>query len=144
MRGLALLHALARLVLMALRRCDGRGAKEEKKMKLIIAYIQPERLNAVKQALFAREIYKMSATNALGCGKQGGYLHLYRGAVEEVTLHKKMRLAIAVNDDYIEKTIDAIVEGARTGDIGDGKIFVLPMDECVRIRTGERGPAAIG
>ena len=114
------------------------------KMKLIIAYIQPERLNAVKQALFAREIYKMSATNALGCGKQGGYLHLYRGAVEEVTLHKKMRLAIAVNDDYIEKTIDAIIEGARTGDIGDGKIFVLPMDECVRIRTGERGPAAIG
>ena len=69
-------------------------------MKLIIAYIQPERLNAVKQALFAREIYKMSATNALGCGKQGGYLHLYRGAVEEVTLHKKMRLAIGVNDDY--------------------------------------------
>ena len=114
------------------------------KMKLIIAYIQPERLNAVKQALFAREIYKMSATNALGCGKQGGYLHLYRGAVEEVTLHKKMRLAIAVNDDYIEKTIDAIIEGARTGDIGDGKIFVLPMEECVRIRTGERGPAAIG
>ena len=87
-------------------------------MKLIIAYIQPERLNAVKQALFAREIYKMSVTNALGCGKQGGYLHLYRGAVEEVTLHKKMRLAIAVNDHYIDKTIEAIIEGARTGDIG--------------------------
>jgi nitrogen regulatory protein P-II 1 len=118
--------------------------RKKGKMKLIIAYIQPERLNAVKQALFAREIYKMSVTNALGCGKQGGYLHLYRGAVEEVTLHKKMRLAIAVNDNYIDKTIDAIVEGARTGDIGDGKIFVLPMDECVRIRTGERGPAAIG
>ena len=120
------------------------AAKGKTSMKLIIAYIQPERLNAVKQALFAREIYKMSVTNALGCGKQGGYLHLYRGAVEEVTLHKKMRLAIAVNDDYIEKTIEAIIEGARTGDIGDGKIFVLPMDECVRIRTGERGPAAIG
>ena len=117
---------------------------EKGKMKLIIAYIQPERLNAVKQALFAREIYKMSVTNALGCGKQGGYLHLYRGAVEEVTLHKKMRLAIGVNDDYVEKTIEAIVEGARTGDIGDGKIFVLPMEECVRIRTGERGPSAIG
>ena len=135
--------ALARLVLSALRRRDGRCGKKGK-MKLIIAYIQPERLNAVKQALFAREIYKMSVTNALGCGKQGGFLHLYRGAVEEVTLHKKMRLAIGVNDDYIEKTIDAIIEGARTGDIGDGKIFVLPMDECVRIRTGERGPAAIG
>ena len=69
---------------------------------------------------------------------------MYRGAVEEVTLLKKMRLAIAVNDDYVEKTIEGIVEGARTGDIGDGKIFVLPMDECVRIRTGERGPEAIG
>ena len=118
--------------------------RKKGKMKLIIAYIQPERLNAVKQALFAREIYKMSVTNALGCGKQGGYLHLYRGAVEEVTLHKKMRLAIAVNDHFIDKTIEAIIEGARTGDIGDGKIFVLPMDECVRIRTGERGPSAIG
>ena len=72
---------------------------KEKQMKLIIAYIQPERLNAVKQALFAREIYKMSATNALGCGQQGGYIHMYRGATEEVTLHKKMRLAIGVNDD---------------------------------------------
>ena len=135
--------SLARLVLNVWRRHKERDSKG-KQMKLIIAYIQPERLNAVKQALFAREIYKMSVTNALGCGKQGGYLHLYRGAVEEVTLHKKMRLAIAVNDDYIEKTIDAIIEGARTGDIGDGKIFVLPMDECVRIRTGERGPSAIG
>ena len=113
-------------------------------VKLIIAYIQPERLNAVKQALFAREIYKMSVTNALGCGQQGGYVHMYRGAVEEVSLLKKMRLAIGVNDDFIEKTIEAIVEGARTGDIGAGKIFVLPMDECVRIRTGERGPNAIG
>ncbi len=114
------------------------------KMKLIIAYIQPERLNAVKQALCTREIYKMSVTNALGCGRQGGYLHMYRGAVEEVTLHKKLRLAIGVNDDYVGKTISAIVEGAHTGEIGDGKIFVLPMEECVRIRTGERGAAAIG
>ena len=113
-------------------------------MKLIIAYIQPERLNAVKQALFAREIYKMSATNALGCGQQDGSIHMYRGATEEVTLHKKMRLSIAVNDDYVEKTIEAIIEGARTGDIGDGKIFILPMEECIRIRTGERGPEAIG
>ena len=113
-------------------------------MKLIIAYIQPERLNAVKQALYEREIYKISVTNALGCGRQGGYVHMYRGAVEEVTLLKKMRLAIAVNDDYVVKTIEGIIEGARTGDIGDGKIFVLPMDECVRIRTGERGPEAIG
>ena len=113
-------------------------------MKLIIAYIQPERLNAVKQSLCTREIYKMSVTNALGCGQQGGYIHMYRGATEEVSLHKKMRIAIGVNDDYVEKTIEAIIEGARTGDIGDGKIFVLPMEECVRIRTGERGPNGIG
>ena len=113
-------------------------------MKLIIAYIQPERLNAVKQALYEREIYKMSVSNALGCGQQKGYLHQYRGAIEEVTLLKKIRLAIGVNDDYVDKTIEAIIGGARTGEIGDGKIFVLPMEECIRIRTGEKGPAAIG
>ena len=113
-------------------------------MKLVIAYIQPERLNAVKQSLYNREIYKMSVSNALGCGQQAGYVHMYRGAVEEVSLLKKVRLAIAVNDEFIDKTIEGIIEGARTGEIGDGKIFVLPMDECVRIRTGERGAAAIG
>ena len=89
-------------------------------MKLIIAYIQPERLNAVKQALHEREIYKMSVTNAIGCGQQQGYTHMYRGAIEEVTLLKKVRIAVGVNDEYVEKTIDAICEGARTGDIGDG------------------------
>ena len=113
-------------------------------MKLIIAYIQPERLNSVKQALYERQVYKMSVSNALGCGQQMGYQHLYRGAIEEVTLLKKVRLAIAVNDEFVEKTVDAVIEGARTGDIGDGKIFVLPMDDCIRIRTGERGPKAIG
>lgn len=113
-------------------------------MKLIIAYIQPERLNAVKQALYEREVYKMSVSNALGCGQQKGYLHQYRGAIEEVSLLKKIRLAIGVNDDYVEKTIEGIIAGARTGDIGDGKIFVLPMEACIRIRTGEKGPAAIG
>ena len=117
---------------------------KEHNMKLIIAYIQPERLNAVKQALYAREVHKMSVSNALGCGQQKGYVHMYRGAVEEVTLLKKVRLAIGVNDEFVQKTVDAIIEGARTGDIGDGKIFVLPMDECIRIRTGESGPAAIG
>lgn len=113
-------------------------------MKLIIAYIQPERLNSVKQALYERQVYKMSVSNALGCGQQMGYQHLYRGAIEEVTLLKKVRLAIAVNDEFVQKTVEGIIEGARTGDIGDGKIFILPMDECIRIRTGEKGPAAIG
>lgn len=113
-------------------------------MKLIIAYIQPERLNAVKQALYEKEIYRVSVSNAMGCGQQKGYVHMYRGAIEEVTLLKKVRLAIAVNDSYVDKTVDAIIDGARTGEIGDGKIFVLPMDDCIRIRTGERGPSAIG
>lgn len=117
---------------------------KEYSMKLIIAYIQPERLNAVKQSLYAREIYKLSVTNAMGCGQQKGYVHQYRGAIAEVSLLKKVRLAIAVNDDYVDKTVEGIIEGARTGDIGDGKIFVLPMDDCIRIRTGEKGPEAIG
>lgn len=113
-------------------------------MKLIIAYIKPERVNAVKRELFAREIYKLSITNALGCGQQKGYVAAYRGTQTEVNLLHKVRLAIAVNDDYVETTVEAIIAGARTDTIGDGKIFVLPMEECIRIRTGERGAAAIG
>lgn len=113
-------------------------------MKLIIAYIKPERVNAVKRELFTREIYKLSITNALGCGQQRGYVSAYRGTQTEVNLLHKVRLAIAVNDEFVDVTIDAIIAGARTDTIGDGKIFVLPMEECVRIRTGERGPAAIG
>lgn len=113
-------------------------------MKLIIAYIQPERLTAVKQALFGREVFKMSVTNALGCGQQKGYHESYRGADVEVNLLKKVRLEIAVNDAFVERTVEAIVAGARTGNIGDGKIFVMPLEQCIRIRTGETGADAIG
>ncbi len=113
-------------------------------MKLIVAYIKPERLNAVKEELFARDIYKMSVTNALGCGQQKGYTESFRGVISQVTLLKKVRIAIGVNDDFVQATIDAIIAGARTGKIGDGKIFVMPMDDCIRIRTGETGTAAIG
>lgn len=113
-------------------------------MKLIIAYIQPDRLNAVKQELYSRKIFKISVTNALGCGQQMGYVEAYRGAMREVNLLKKVRLAIGVNDEYVETTVEGIIAGARTGYIGDGKIFVLPIEECIRIRTGERGPDAIG
>ena len=113
-------------------------------MKLIIAYIQPERLNDVKQALYEREVTKMSVTNALGCGQQGGYHETYRLVDMEVNLLKKVRLAIAVNEDFVEPTIEAIIKGAKTGKIGDGKIFVVDLAECIRIRTGERGSAAIG
>ena len=113
-------------------------------MKLIIAYIQPEKLNDVKQSLYGKEVYKVSVTNALGCGQQMGYTESYRGVVTEVNLLKKVRLEIAVNEDFVQPTIDAIISGARTGEIGDGKIFVADLVECIRIRTGETGSAAIG
>lgn len=113
-------------------------------MKLIIAYIQPHKVNDVKQELFKREIYKMSVTNALGCGQQKGYHESYRGVDEEVNLLKKVRFEIAVNDKFVEPTIEGIIKGARSGDIGDGKIFVIPLEECIRIRTGETGSHAIG
>lgn len=113
-------------------------------MKLVIAYVQPEKLNDVKQALYAAEIYKVSVSNALGCGQQKGYHETYRGVDMEVNLLKKVRLEIGVNEPFVQPTIDAIVKGARTGEIGDGKIFVVPLERCVRIRTGEEGNDAIG
>ncbi len=113
-------------------------------MKLIIAYIQPHRLEQVKEALFKADVHKMSVTNSLGCGEQMGYEESYRGIKFSVNLMKKVRLEIAVNEDFVDKTVDAIIEGARTGAIGDGKIFVVELAECVRIRTGERGGEAIG
>ncbi|MEW5816235.1 MAG: P-II family nitrogen regulator [Spirochaetota bacterium] len=113
-------------------------------MKLIIAYIQPYKLNDVKQELYKNEIYKVSVTNAMGCGQQKGYHESYRGVDEEVNLLKKVRLEIAVNDNFVQPTIDAITRGARTGEIGDGKIFILPLGECIRIRSGEKGREAIG
>ncbi len=113
-------------------------------MKLIIAYIQPEKLNDVKQALYKKEVRKMSVTNALGCGQQGGFHETYRGVDIEVNLLKKVRLEIAVNDSFVDDTLEAITEGARAGNIGDGKIFVLELQKCIRIRTGETGEEAIG
>jgi len=113
-------------------------------VKLIIAYIQPEKLNDVKQALYEAEIYKVSVTNALGCGQQRGYHETYRGVDIEVNLLKKVRLEIAVNEDFVQRTLDAIIKGARTGQIGDGKIFIMDLHQCVRIRTGETGRDAIG
>lgn len=113
-------------------------------MKLIIAYIKPEQLNSVKQELFKSHINRMSVTNALGCGRQGGYSENYRGNEIEVNLIKKVRLEIAVNDEFLDLTIDSILKGAQTDSIGDGKIFVLELQECIRVRTEERGKEAIG
>lgn len=113
-------------------------------MKLIIAVIQPYKLPDVKKALYDAQVYKMTVSNAVGSGAQRGYTEAYRGVVHEVNLLKKVRLEIAVNEDFVEPTIAAIIKGARTGQIGDGKIFVVDLPECIRIRTGERGGKAIG
>ena len=113
-------------------------------MKLIIAYIQPEKLNDVKQELYKHDIMKLSVTNALGCGQQGGYHETYRGVDIEVNLLKKIRLEVAVNDDFVDQTVEAIINAARTGKIGDGKIFIIELAQCIRIRTGEGGNEAIG
>ncbi len=113
-------------------------------MKLIIAYIQPHKLNDVKQKLYEKKIFKLSVTNSLGCGQQMGYTESFRGVEIEVNLLKKVRLEIAVNDEFEQTTIDAICEGAYSGEIGDGKIFVVELKDCVRIRTKEKGKEAIG
>jgi nitrogen regulatory protein P-II 1 len=113
-------------------------------VKLVIAYVQPHKLPDVKQELFKAEVHKMSVTNSLGCGQQGGYTETYRGVAIEVNLLKKVRIEIAVNDDFVERTVNAIVSGARSGNIGDGKIFIVPLEQCIRIRSGETGPEAIG
>jgi nitrogen regulatory protein P-II 2 len=113
-------------------------------MKLVVAYIKPERLNAVKQALYEKDIFKMSVTNALGCGEEKGYHETYRGADIEVSLLKKIRLEIALNEEFLKPAIEAIIKGAKTENIGDGKIFIHTLDDCIRIRTGETGSEAIG
>lgn len=113
-------------------------------MKLIIAYIQPEKFGDVKRELYANEVYKMSVINAVGCGQQKGFQEMYRGYEKEVTLLDKVRLEIAVNDNFVDKTVEAIIKGAQSGNIGDGKIFIIPLEECIRIRTAEKGNDAIG
>lgn len=113
-------------------------------MKLITAFIQPEKLSDVKQSLYKEEIYKMTVGTVMGCGQQKGFHEQYRGIDFEVNLIKKIRIDIAVNDEFVDKTVKAIVQGAKTGTIGDGKIFVTELSRCIRIRTEEEGENAIG
>lgn len=113
-------------------------------MKLIIAIIQPHKLEDVLEELDKNEIHLKTVSNVLGCGRQKGRTEVYRGRKETGNLLKKVRLEIAVNDNFVEPTIAAIEKGARTGTIGDGKIFIVDLAECVRIRTAERGNEAIG
>ena len=113
-------------------------------MKMIVAIIQPEKLEEVKEALFHAEIRKMTVSRVRGCGQQGGFTEHYRGQVRNVNLLEKVKIEIAVNDEYVQSTVDAIKKTAKSGSIGDGKIFIMPMDECIRIRTDETGSDAIG
>lgn len=113
-------------------------------MKLIIAIIQPHKLDDVMKELETKEIHLKTVSNVLGCGRQKGDSEVYRGVREAGNLIKKVRLEIAVNDEFVEQTVGAIVKAAKTGKIGDGKIFVLDLHDCIRIRTGERGKVAIG
>ena len=113
-------------------------------MKLIIAIIQPHKLEAVLEELDQREIYLKTVSHVLGCGRQKGRTEVYRGRKETGNLLKKIRLEIAVNEAYVDAAVAAIMKSAQTGNIGDGKIFILDLKECIRIRTGEKGPVAIG
>lgn len=113
-------------------------------MKLILAIIQPNKLEDVKEELYGVDVNLITVSEVLGHGRQKGVTEIYRGAKETGNLLRKIRLEIAINDNFLEPTIKAIIKGAKTGDTGDGKIFVLDLKECVRIRTEERGPVAIG
>ena len=113
-------------------------------MKLIIAIIQPHKLEEVKEELYKADVNLITASEVLGHGRQKGVTEVYRGVKETGNLLRKIRLEIAVNENFVEPTIKAIIKGAKTGETGDGKIFVLDLKECVRIRTEERGPQAIG
>ena len=115
-------------------------------MKYIVAIVQPSRLESVKEALSKVEVFRLTVSDAQGLGRQKGHTEIYRGQEYQVNLLRKVKIEIAVNDEFVEPTIEAIIRGGRTGEegkIGDGKIFILPMEDAIRIRTGERGGEAI-
>jgi len=113
-------------------------------MKYVIAIIQPDRLEEVLETLTEKEINLITVSDVMGRGRQKGVAEVYRSHVDKGGLLHKLKIEIAVNDAYVAPTIEAIIGGARTGNIGDGKIFVLDLEECIRIRTGETGGMAIG
>ncbi|MCE9600271.1 MAG: P-II family nitrogen regulator [Spirochaetia bacterium] len=114
-------------------------------MKMVVAIIQPHKLDDVKEALKENEIFRLTVSDVQGYGQQKGFKEVYRGKEFTVNLIRKVRLEIAVNDAFVDKTVKAILKAAKTdgGKIGDGKIFIMPMEECIRIRTEEKGSDAI-
>jgi len=113
-------------------------------MKLIIAIIQPEKLNQVKKLLYANEINRFIVQDCFGHSDEHSVIETYRGVEMEVDLKKKIQIQIAVNDQFVDKAVKAILEGGRTGKIGDGKVFVMPLDDCYSISSGNKGSDAIG
>src|SRR6476646_1448303 len=113
-------------------------------MKMIVAIIRPERLEDVQEELKKVEVFLMTASDVRGCGRQRGFKENYRGNEGYIRLLSKVKLEIAVNADFVKPAVAAIMQAAHSGNIGDGKIFVLPLEECYRIRTGETGNVAIG
>ena len=113
-------------------------------MKYIVAIIQPDRMDEVLERLTAKEIHLVTVTNVMGRGRQKGIAQVYRSHTEAGSLLRKVKLEIAVNDDFVAAALEAVEGGARTGQVGDGKIFVLDLEQTIRIRTGERGGKAIG
>jgi nitrogen regulatory protein P-II 1 len=115
-------------------------------MKYIVAIVQPSRLEAVKEALSKIEVFRLTVTEAQGIGRQRGHTEVYRGHEYQINFIHKVKLEIAVDDKYVEPTVEAIINAARTGaegKIGDGKIFILPLEDVIRIRTRERGSEAL-
>jgi nitrogen regulatory protein P-II 1 len=113
-------------------------------MKYIIAIIQPDRLDEVLERLTAKDIHLVTVTQVMGRGRQKGISEVYRSHKEQGSLLKKLKIEVAVNEEFLKPAVDAITGGARTGNIGDGKIFVLELKDCIRIRTGETGHVGIG
>ncbi len=112
-------------------------------MKLVIGIVRPERANDVLEALYRAEVRGLSITRVQGHGGELDRVETYRGTTVKMELSEKVRFEIAVSDAFVEATVDAICEGARTGEVGDGKIFVLPLERAVRIRTGETDHGAV-
>ncbi len=113
-------------------------------MKFIVAIIQPDRLDEVMNLLEKKEIHLVTVSTVMGRGRQKGISTVYRSHKEAGSLLKKVKLEIAVNDEFVKPAVEAITQGARTGNVGDGKIFILDLKDTIRIRTGETGHVAIG
>lgn len=112
-------------------------------MKLVVAIIRPERLSSVLESLYRAEVRGLTVSKVQGHGGETEHVETYRGTTVKMELSPKVRLEIGVSEAFVQPTIDAIVAAARTGEVGDGKIFVVPVEQVVRIRTGERDESAV-